>query len=150
MLCGSSSFYHETERSCVFCPSSCSSCKNPFECVDCKPGFGKNADPSVPKLCGRCALGQYLSVDECKPCLSNCEYCNNPFTCSTCKDPFKLSAVGQCVHSCGAYSFYDESERRCEPCPSNCLKCDGGGVCQSCAAGMKITERGECEKCPAG
>ena len=113
-----------------------------------------------------------ILVPKCEPCYSSS---SSPFSCATCSDGANSSCLscnpntflypntgGQCLDSCSAGFWKDNSSNTCQPCYSSssdpyftCATCSRGSNndCLSCSTGTFLypSTGGQCvDNCPVG
>lgn len=102
-------------RTCLSCPSNCSSCTGADSCLSCKD---QNAE-TTSGVC-LCKPGYTFTNDACVKCHETCKSCDSNSVCLNCKDQNSHVSLGtQCVCNSGYYL-----STICEACDPTCASCN--------------------------
>ena len=167
IYCYCNSYYtHNTPRTCVRCPNSCSWCTydqslGRTRCRSCFRGFAVNSqgyctycgigclhcsiNSNGYPICSFCGAGYNLINGTCYNCPSNCEKChyeNGEFICDKC---FNKNAMN--------------SQKKCFNCPAYCEACKFNTndvlICTSCYTSYRydiyyaLNSNSLCQRCPS-
>jgi proprotein convertase subtilisin/kexin type 5 len=140
--CASGTYPDNTNLLCTACNSGCATCFGPSltECYSCTSNYFLISSSTNCSLA--CPLGQYqvTSTLTCVVCAVGCADCSVSATnCASCKIasgvPYYLSG-SNCLQTCPAGTYADNSTLSCLPCANGCATCFGPAIseCSSCTA----------------